>query len=222
MAIQVETAGAERASIERRHDALAHLWDLASKVLLVAIFTVFTIAHFMNWQKTGEATGAGLVAQEALTALLFLVRRTPRRTSTAPKDWILAFGGSFLILLARPTAHAIWGLNPAAVVLQWVGLVGCVLALGVLGRSFGVVAADRGLRTAGPYTIVRHPVYASYIVTEIGYLLQNPSLWNLGVVLIVWTCQVGRILAEERVLSEDPAWAAFARRTRYRLLPGVF
>ncbi|HZQ38676.1 MAG TPA: methyltransferase, partial [Dehalococcoidia bacterium] len=146
----------------------------------------------------------------------------PRRSSTAPKDWLLAFGGSFIILLARPAGHPLWGLNGVAVALQWAGLVGCVLALGVLGRSFGVVAADRGLRTGGPYAIVRHPVYASYMITEAGYLLQNPSVWNLAIVLSGWACQIGRIVAEERLLSEDPAWTAFARRTRYRLLPGVF
>jgi protein-S-isoprenylcysteine O-methyltransferase Ste14 len=100
--------------------------------------------------------------------------------------------------------------------------VGCLLALGVLGRSFGVVAADRGLRTGGPYRLVRHPVYASYLITEAGYVLQNPSVWNLGLLLIELLCQIGRIHAEERVLRQDPAWSAYAAKTRYRLLPGVF
>ncbi len=222
MAMQTSTARADAAASDRRRAARARAWDLASKVLLVAVFTVFAVAHYQHWRTTGEATGLGLVLQEALTALLFLVRRTPRRTSTAPTDWLLATGGSFAILLARPASHALWGLDAVAIVLQWAGLVGCLLALGVLGRSFGVVAADRGLRTRGPYTIVRHPVYASYLITEVGYVLQNPSVWNLGLVLIVTACQVGRIRAEERVLAEDPAWAVFAQRTRWRLLPGVF
>src|SRR5579883_2777170 len=142
MAVQAETGAAQQPAGERRRAQLARAWDLLSKALLVAVFTTFTVAHFNDWRTTGEATGAGLVAQEALTAFLFLIRRTPRRTSTAPKDWLLAFGGSFIILLARPTAHPLWGLNPLAVALQWLGLIGCVLALGVLGRSFGVVAAD--------------------------------------------------------------------------------
>jgi protein-S-isoprenylcysteine O-methyltransferase Ste14 len=37
-------------------------------------------------------------------------------------------------------------------------------ALAALGRSFGFVAADRGLRASGPYAMVRHPVYASYLL----------------------------------------------------------
>ncbi|HLZ70396.1 MAG TPA: methyltransferase [Dehalococcoidia bacterium] len=222
MALQTEPPRTPTAAPEPRRLTHTRAWDLASKALLVAVFTVFAAAHFQHWRTTGTATGLGLVLQEALTAFLFLVRRAPRRTSAAPWDWLLAFGGSFLILLVRPSGHPLWGLDAVAIALQWAGLVGCLLALGVLGRSFGVVAADRGLRTGGPYAVVRHPVYASYLLTQTGYLLQNPSVWNLGLVLIVTACQVGRIHAEERVLAEDAAWAAFARHTRYRLLPGLF
>ena len=34
----------------------------------------------------------------------------------------------------------------------------------ILGRSFGLIAANRGIKVAGPYRIVRHP---SMLVTRL-------------------------------------------------------
>jgi protein-S-isoprenylcysteine O-methyltransferase Ste14 len=65
-------------------------------------------------------------------------------------------------------------------------------------------------------------MYLGYFLTHLGFLLTNPLLWN-GVVYAVWTgCQLHRIRAEERVLSADMAYVAFARRVRYRLVPFVY
>ena len=91
-----------------------------------------------------------------------------------------------------------------------------------LRRSFGVVAANRGVKASGPYRLVRHPMYAGYALTHIGFLLAGPSLWNLALYGTVLTIAVRRIVAEERVLREDPAYRALAAKVRYRLLPGLF
>jgi len=61
-----------------------------------------------------------------------------------------------------------------------------------------------------------------YFLTHVGFLLTNPTRWN-GAVCVVWTaCQLYRIRAEERVLSADTAYVAFARRVPYRLVPFVY
>ena len=38
----------------------------------------------------------------------------------------------------------------------------------------------------------------------------------------LWGLQVGRVLAEERLLREDAAYRLLMQRTPYRLVPGVF
>jgi len=91
-----------------------------------------------------------------------------------------------------------------------------------LRRSFGIVAANRGIKVGGPYRIIRHPMYAGYLLTHVGFLLSNPSLWNSSIYLIGFGFQLVRILAEERVLFQDKAYRVFAAQTRYRLRRGVF
>jgi protein-S-isoprenylcysteine O-methyltransferase Ste14 len=91
-----------------------------------------------------------------------------------------------------------------------------------LGRRFGVRPALRGLATRGPYRLVRHPMYLAYVVGDIGYNFQE---WNTGTALMViagWASLAYRIRAEERVLSQDARWRAYAATVRNRLLPGLW
>ena len=106
--------------------------------------------------------------------------------------------------------------------LQGLGLVVGCLSLAALGRSLGLVPAHRGLVTSGAYSFLRHPLYASYALAGLGYLLQSPRPWNVAVLIAVWTCQVARIVSEEKLLGTDANYRAYALRTRRRLIPGVW
>jgi protein-S-isoprenylcysteine O-methyltransferase Ste14 len=92
----------------------------------------------------------------------------------------------------------------------------------VLFRSFGIVAANRGVKRDGPYRLVRHPMYLGYVVAWVGFLLNNPTLWNATIYLACLALMIGRILAEERILSEDGAYRDLRSMVRYRLAPGVW
>jgi protein-S-isoprenylcysteine O-methyltransferase Ste14 len=92
----------------------------------------------------------------------------------------------------------------------------------VLRRSFGLAAANRGVVRGGPYRVVRHPIYLGYLCAHLGFLLNNPTWWNAGVYAVATAFQIYRILAEERVLGADPAYAEFRKQVRWRLAPGLF
>jgi protein-S-isoprenylcysteine O-methyltransferase Ste14 len=104
---------------------------------------------------------------------------------------------------------------------QFAGLALWAWAFAKLARSYGIVPADRGLITGGPYALVRHPLYAAYMVGGAGYLIQSLSGWNVLVDGVAVGLQVLRIRLEERHLDGD-AYTQYRSRVRWRLFPGVW
>jgi protein-S-isoprenylcysteine O-methyltransferase Ste14 len=77
--------------------------------------------------------------------------------------------------------------------------------------------------TSGPYRIVRHPGYAAAIAMFIGVPLALASWWALLPAALALALLVVRTSWEDRLLqAELPGYADYARRTRYRLLPGFW
>jgi protein-S-isoprenylcysteine O-methyltransferase Ste14 len=69
---------------------------------------------------------------------------------------------------------------------------------------------------------VRHPMYLSYVIGDIGYNLEEWNFVTLLLVLIGWASLLYRIHAEERVISQDAAWVGYVAHVRYRLVPGLW
>ena len=200
----------------------AAIGRFASTVLGTVLWSGFAAEHIAWFARTGRPVGLGLGVTELLAAGLFLARRAAERTSERPWDWAVAFGGAFGALAARPGGAHSGATDAAGIALQAAGLIVVFLSLAKLGRSFGLVAASRELITAGPYRVVRHPLYAAYVVVQAGYLLQSPRPWNVFVFALVWGCQVARIHAEERLLVESETYRRYMHRTTFRLLPGIW
>ena len=155
--------------------------------------------------------------------VIFVLLRPPSATlSQQPMDWALAIMGTSAGLLAMPAE--VLPLAPATVCMAII-VVGLSLQVGAkmtLGFSYGMVAANRGVKVLGPYRFVRHPIYAGYTIGHIGGLLAMPSLANAWLYTAALALQISRIFCEERVLKEDAEYRAYATRVRYRLLPGIF
>jgi protein-S-isoprenylcysteine O-methyltransferase Ste14 len=189
---------------------------------LVLLFAAFAYAHFVRWLDTGRPVGLGAIFLEATVAFLFIVRSPPRMTSGRVVAWVSALVGSFAMLLARPVADPYAGPVWMFEIAQFVGFALAIVALGFLGRSFGIVAAVRRVKTRGLYGLVRHPAYAAYAIAYTGYALENPSARNFALLGIATAAQLVRIREEERVLDRDPSYRAYRMRVRYRLIPFVY
>lgn len=194
--------------------------SLLSRALLVTLFLAFAWANFHRWRTTGEPSGLGTTILEGWVAVLFLVRRPTREVSSRGLAWVAAPIGSFAMLLARPAEGGLPQLPCEA--LQLVGVGVALFSLGTLGRSFGLVAANRGVKTGGPYGVVRHPAYTGYLIAYLAYTLENPSLRNIVLVTVSTAFQLVRIREEERVLSGDEGYRAYANQVRFRLVPYVY
>lgn len=197
--------------------------DLCERAFVSAMFLSFVYRMFANSSGGLNIITALLVVGETLP-FVYIVLRTPSVTlSRRPTDWCFGILGTVLPLLVRPAAGmaplvpvmACFGIMVAGILLQ-------IMAKLVLGRAFGIVAANRGVKVLGPYRFVRHPMYAGYTLTHIGFLLAMPSPINALFYATALTMQVARIFREEHVLGQDASYRTFAARVRYRLVPGVF
>ncbi|HET6970191.1 MAG TPA: isoprenylcysteine carboxylmethyltransferase family protein, partial [Phenylobacterium sp.] len=139
----------------------------------------------------------------------------------SPYAVAIALAGTTAGLMVRPGGQAVVPELAAGLVMIAGGLVSLSAKI-CLNRSFGLTAANRGVKRTGPYRVVRHPMYAGYILTQAGFLLAHFTAWNAAIYAAAWGLQLLRIAAEEKVLSEDPAYRDYAAVVRARLAPGVY
>jgi len=165
------------------------------------------------------------VLQHVMVLGLALTRRSPAVT-----DHSFVVSAAVAVSYGYPYAQVIslqwvpgWSLWPdGGMVLITSGALLSVISLWALGRRFGIRPALRGLSVHGPYRVVRHPIYLSYVLSDIGYNLQECNLGTAALVMTGWMAMLYRIESEERVMAHHPQWTAYTDVVRYRLLPGIW
>lgn len=117
---------------------------------------------------------------------------------------------------------------------MWAGLAGVVA--GTAGLSWAMwtnrffsarirVQRERGheVISTGPYRLVRHPGYATWMVQGFSLPFLLGSLWLLVPVGLQAVMFVFRTSVEERVLRQElPGYSEYAARVRSKLVPGVW
>jgi protein-S-isoprenylcysteine O-methyltransferase Ste14 len=196
--------------------------DLLARAMVGSLFTLLSINIFDDFMRTGRVTGLLLLAGESLVVVLTIARRRARlvdRSAAAAVMTTLSLAGPPLLRAgdAAPFAPDLVTASVSAA-----GLLLVVVGKVALGRSFGLVPANRGVVVRGPYTLVRHPIYTGYLVTHLAFLAAHPAPWNACVILIADTALILRALMEERVLSADVEYQIYCRRVGWHLVPGVF
>lgn len=189
--------------------------------LVALIFYSFLVARIWPERLDVENVApALLLASEGIIIVFLLLRRPTAAISLHPRDWVVAMAGTTAPLLVAKIDEPHYLAVGAFLVLF--GMTAQLSAKLSLRRSFGLVAANRGVKTGGAYRYVRHPMYLGYMISHVGFLTMSPSLWNFSVYAVAWTCLVLRVAYEEALLSEDAAYQDFKKRVRFRLLPGVY
>jgi len=197
------------------------LREIVSRVPLIVLHLWLLGRVVREWLLTGRLTGFLLVANATIIIYLTLRRRQAYRVERNPLAWTAAIAGTLGPLALNPS-----GQGPIPdVYTAWLTLAGfgvSTAGLVALGRSFGIVAAHRGVVQHGIYRVIRHPAYAGYFLTHIGFVLAYPTTWNFAVWLMADSLQLVRIVFEERTLSQNEEYLAYMARVRWRMLPGIF
>jgi protein-S-isoprenylcysteine O-methyltransferase Ste14 len=212
----------QRARLAWPRPAIRHeLGELASKIVIVTLFSSMAMRLATDTARTGHVTGLLLLASEALVVALTLVRRP---SAIVDRSWLARLLTAFSTFgppLVRPVAQAGTPEN-FTIVITAVGLMVVVLGKLSLGRSFGLTPANRGIVRTGLYRFVRHPIYLGYLITHVGFVIANPSEWNLVLLGIADMALLLRACREEQTLAGDPAYREYMQRVRWRVLPRVF
>lgn len=197
-------------------------WLLRGFALLLMAFIVMRWGHAWMIDPSRWTALLLLVSEGYTLMLVLLARRASQRDLSATAMVATIYATCCAVLL---TPQDTIRLAP-----EWMGVALQLASMGwqftakiVLGRSFGLLPAQRGLVTVGPYRIVRHPIYCGYLIGHIGFLVANFSMRNTIVLMLLYIAQVVRILREEAMLAaSDTNYRSYQQKVRWRLLPLVF
>ncbi|TPI60926.1 hypothetical protein FJ424_23390 [Mesorhizobium sp. B3-1-8] len=201
--------------------------DLAGRAAILIIFSLLMLKEIVTISAMIRANdilpGASLILTSRITTLIFismslfftLVRLPAKANASGLSTRVVAIAGTFLmsLLVVLPvgtvTAEVLL-LGTAMIVL---GTLLSAYCLFWLGRSFSIMATARKLVTTGPYSIVRHPLYAAEAITISGVVIVNWSVASVIVGICWFMLQFQRAMNEERVLrSAFPDYHQYAQR----------
>ncbi len=239
MTIQTDTAQAPPALSPRDWLRLVFTYLLIPLVLMLAawdfrwwqawVFAVFILAAGIVSRLLAERRHPGLLAERASSG-----------TAENAKSWdrilapLMALSTSFPIVIVAGLDHR-FGWSPAFPL--WLSRLGLVLiALGYALGSWALIEnrffsgtvriqTERGhsVCDTGPYRLMRHPGYAGNVIPLPGFILAFSSVWTAIPAIIGLVIVVARTALEDKTLQEElPGYRDYARRTRYRLIPGLW
>lgn len=187
-----------------------------------------TLVHF---------TGSTLVVAR-LNPELISQRLTVRRAGSKSWDEVLMRVCNLTMLLLLPAVAGLdvgrYGWSALGAQYAALGLALMAVSSVLISWSMAVnpyfeptvrIQGDRGHRvvSTGPYGFVRHPGYLSGILWAVSVPLVVGSFYAFVPVLLYSVLMVLRTQLEDRTLQgELEGYSEYARRVRYRLLPGVW
>lgn len=218
---------------------------LVAVVVLLFSFLPLLVSWRWDWIEAWVYAALNLVS--FAVGRLFLAIHTPdlvaeraRFTSqegAKPWDRILAP----LVVLGSSIISLVAGLEVRIGGLPAMNLPVEALALAIMLAGFGIgnyallenrffsgvvrIQKDRGqtVVTTGPYRWVRHPGYAGSLLVFFAIPVFLGSLWAFLPAVIVAIALVLRTSLEDEVLQDElEGYREYARKVRYRLVPGIW
>ena len=206
----------------RRRPMRRDLSDTMARAIIAGLFLGLAYRIGQDVLVTGRPTGLVLLVSELLVVVLTLARRP---AIDVDRSWpvrliaAISITGPFLL---RPASGIDPFLEVYTVAVSTIGLTIVIAGKVALGRSFGLLPANRGVVSGGAYRVVRHPIYLGYLLTHVAFLVANPGWWNGLVLTVADTALMIRASYEEDTLLHTETYAQYRRRVKWRLVPGLF
>jgi len=227
--------------------ARAGRWVQALSAWNAVVFLAWVAAPFAAAGRPGWAAGwahLGAVAAALLAHRAFVARRNPelrrhrRAIGPGTRRWDLAWNLLYWPIMASIAVsaglEARRGASPMPPALFGVGLLLLAAGLAVNAWAMAVnphfegtvrIQAGRGHRVVdrGPYRLVRHPGYLGLILWALGSPFLLRSVWAFAPSALAAAWIVLRTALEDAMLRRElDGYAGYARRVRFRLVPGLW
>jgi len=216
---------------------------LAARLFFFLIFILallFLPAGTLNWPEAWLYLTSYICYM--IPTLLYLKKNSPdlliKRTEMKPeKGWDLVFtlvaSAVFIALFVIAGLDAVryrWSVAP--IELEALGFVGIIFSFIILflvmkenAYLFRIVKVEKGheVVTTGPYSVVRHPMYAAMIIQLTCTSLALGSYYALIPAALINALIVIRTILEDKTLQRElEGYVEYSKKTPYRLLPGVW
>ena len=196
--------------------------DVISRAVVVVLFSMMAIRFGADFLSTGRVTGLLLLVSELLVVMLTIMRRSAAAVDRSMRARLL----TTLSMLGPPLLQPalVQALLPQSitVAISAAGLAIVIAGKVTLGRSFGLMPANRGVVSSGVYRFVRHPIYLGYLVTHVAFLAATPSAWNIAALVAADAALLARAGCEEKTLAKDERYRAYQQVVRWKVCPGIF
>jgi protein-S-isoprenylcysteine O-methyltransferase Ste14 len=196
--------------------------DVAARAVVVVLFSLMAIRFGADFLATGRLTGLLLLVSEALVVVLTVMRRSAAAMDRSMRARLLTTLSMLGPPLLQPGLVAALAPEMLTVALSAAGLGVVIAGKLTLGRSFGLMPANRGVVSSGVYRVVRHPIYMGYLLTHVAFLAANPSAWNIAALFAADAALLARAVCEEKTLAKDVRYRDYQQQVRWRVCPGVF
>ena len=222
LGLDLDLAGGSPIQAQERPVAQRDLADRVARILVIALFSFMAVRIGADFLVTGRLTGPLLLASEALVVIMTVFRRAPAAVDRSIRARVLTTLSLLGPPLVRPSLIAPLAPEILTVGFSVVGLLVVIAGKISLGRSFGLIPANRGIVSTGLYRLVRHPIYLGYLITHVAFVAANPTTWNVAVLVTADIALLARAVCEEGTLARDEAYRHYQTRVRWRVVPGLF
>ena len=209
-------------AVPQSHVTIAGLRRALGDCVLAVSFLLAMLpaGRELSFTLAGAANIVWLIGA-AIMAVMSFARFAPRSATVNLQT--IAASGAMLILpcFMRPLDRSTGALATAGLIFELCGIVVTQVARVYMGRSFGILPANRGIVSKGPFRWVRHPIYFGWFLLSMGYAMSFTNPRNTILIIATLPFMVWRIDQEEAHLSADPEYRGYMDHVRYRLLPGV-
>jgi protein-S-isoprenylcysteine O-methyltransferase Ste14 len=198
------------------------LGDILSRAVIIVLFSFMAVRFGADFLQTGRLTNLLLLVSEMLVVALTVLRRSAATVDRSMRARLLTTVSLLGPPLVKP-AQMIPLLSASITVSgSIIGLAIVIAGKLTLGRSFGLMPANRGIVSSGVYRLVRHPIYLGYLITHVAFIFANPTAWNVAVLTLGDIALLLRAVCEEETLARDASYQEYQQVVRWRICPGLF